>query len=203
MFVVCFNPLNYSCSDAMESTSVRNEKPTDAITENFCMDYVSEMKVPDYIILPDKTFPLKDIWRSEWERGVQIQLDPDRKKVFHVQEYEPKPKYCRSHSSKNRRDFSLPRSLLNAGSQSESWNTHSKNSSFYDLDVLDHHWLENLNNEMRVISNHACAVTESLLENAIEFLEATSHQRMTTFVGDDVTGGLGESYALFYGETTI
>ena len=175
----------------METGSVRNEKPSDGITENFCMDYVSEMKVPDYIILPDKTFNVRDVWRTEWEKGVQIPIDSDISKVFSVQDYEPKSKHSRSHFSRSKRDFSLPRVLLSAGTQSESSYCQHRNNSFYDLDVLDHHWLDNLNTEMRIITTQTCAVTESLLENAIEFLEATSYQRMNTFVGDDVSGGLG------------
>ena len=44
----------------------------------FRKDLISAMKLPDTEVLQyDEYFVISDTWKLEWERGVQVPVDPD------------------------------------------------------------------------------------------------------------------------------
>lgn len=51
----------------------KNNKLGKDLAEVFRTDFITAMKVPDSQPLPaGKTITLKDTWRQEWEKGVQV-----------------------------------------------------------------------------------------------------------------------------------
>ena len=47
-------------------------------TQLFRKDLISAMKLPDTEVLQyDEYFLIGDTWKLEWERGVQVPVDPD------------------------------------------------------------------------------------------------------------------------------
>lgn len=59
-------------------SSIYNRSATEAPAELFRKDLISAMKLPDSEPLsPNEYWVITDQWKQEWERGVQVPVNPD------------------------------------------------------------------------------------------------------------------------------
>ena len=59
-------------------SSIYNRSTTEATAELFRKDLISAMKLPDSEPLsPNEYWVITDQWKQEWEKGVQVPVNPD------------------------------------------------------------------------------------------------------------------------------
>ncbi|XP_026683470.1 protein Jade-1-like [Diaphorina citri] len=67
-----------SYSDLKSMNSIYNRNTNEAPAELFRKDLISAMKLPDSEPLKsDEFWVISDQWKQEWERGVQVPVNPD------------------------------------------------------------------------------------------------------------------------------
>lgn len=129
------------------NSSYRNNKPA----ELFRKDLISAMKLADSEPLePDNYWLISDGWKQEWERGVQVPVNPNHLPLSLVRAIKK-----RSKSS----DFKLPPNKFLRCSHDEFFSnelhiltnvsTLAEKTCRYDLDSLDQHWLKVFNEERK------------------------------------------------------
>nr|SZF06441.1 PHD finger protein rhinoceros [Psoroptes ovis] len=131
------------------------KKPAELVRK----DLISAMKLPDHELLNrDDYIEILDSWREEWEKGVQVPVNPDSMPISNVKLVE--------NNLSNKVDnekFNLPKDLIMT-------NTHDTknyfNSSSYELDIQDICWLQALRE-----SDLDLDLEEHLLEKAIDLFE--------------------------------
>ena len=166
--------------------------PNKSVAENFCTEFVSEMKIPDYVQLHDKIFNLKETWRAEWERGVQIPVEKTATHNFAVDQIFEKKNVNRA--SKRRLDFSLPKSLIESD---ENLILRKRAATPYNLDLLDVHWISDFSKYLQLSilpqssANKPVSMDETLFENTMSWLEMNCNDAMTTFLGANRNAGYG------------
>ena len=163
-----------------------------SVSENFCTDLISEMKAPDYVLLPGSTFRLADQWRTEWERGVQIPVDQSASRDFSVVSVMRQKSNIRT--SKRLLNFLLPKCLIeyNGDGNDSIFSGKRKQVSKYSVDLLDIYWIRefsmffNLTNASSKVS-----LDETLFETTMEWLETNCNEAMTTYLGANREAGYG------------
>lgn len=62
----------------MKTNAIYNQRAPEAPAELFRKDLISAMKLPDSEPLnADEYWVITDQWKQEWERGVQVPVNPD------------------------------------------------------------------------------------------------------------------------------
>ncbi|CAG2063266.1 unnamed protein product [Timema podura] len=136
----------------LKISSIYNRSATEAPAELFRKDLISAMKLPDSEPLSqDEYWVISDQWKQEWERGVQVPVNPDSLPEPTVTVNKCTP-LARPHH-----DFKLPKSKYIRITKDEFFsseehylsNTPAKaeKACSYDLDDADAAWLQILNGE--------------------------------------------------------
>ncbi|XP_074621877.1 uncharacterized protein LOC141880294 isoform X2 [Acropora palmata] len=145
------------------SFSLEGRKPA----EIFRTDLISAMKLPDHQNLsPENYMTISDSWRQEWERGVQVPVNPEG--VFQPSFRPVEPLYKRT------ANFKLQSKLLVTPSK-----TRGRPSSLkcpYDLSRMDVEWLKALNKSRQ--NKSLMELEESVLEKAISHIENKCYDNM-------------------------
>ncbi|KAK9877157.1 hypothetical protein WA026_016900 [Henosepilachna vigintioctopunctata] len=177
-------------SRASNDNRIYNRTTTEAPAELFRKDLISAMKLPDSEPLSsDEYWIITDQWKQEWERGVQVPVNPDSlpeptvsvhqnaRKQLHEFKL-PKSKYIRITKDDN---FKVDEHVLsNAPTQAEV-------ACSYDLDECDVAWMRILNSERA--SCGLIPVHEDQLERVIERFEMSCWDKIQTILRDEE--GLG------------
>ncbi|CAN8012521.1 unnamed protein product [Ixodes pacificus] len=170
------------------NSSYRNNKPA----ELFRKDLISAMKLADSEPLEAETYwPILDTWKQEWERGVQVPVNPD-----HL----PQP-LVRVLKKRNRSaDFKLPpkRFLRCTHDEFFSNNLHvltnvslqAEKTCRYDLDAMDQHWLRIFNDERKAYGLEP--LSELAMETLMEDFETQCFEKLQREIRTEQ--GLGIEY---------
>ncbi|XP_017781095.1 PREDICTED: PHD finger protein rhinoceros isoform X1 [Nicrophorus vespilloides] len=180
----------------MNDLKIYNRTTTEAPAELFRKDLISAMKLPDSEPLAaDEYWVITDQWKQEWERGVQVPVNPDSLPepsvtVTHcapihikpIQEFKPpKTKYIRITKDDN---FKPEEHMLSsAPAQAEA-------ACSYDLDECDVTWLKLVNSER--LASGLSPVTEDQLERVMERLELRCWDKIQAILRNEE--GLGIEY---------
>ncbi|XP_013787364.1 protein Jade-3-like isoform X2 [Limulus polyphemus] len=166
----CASTGNFKFSEPSMSkiynSSFRNNKPA----ELFRKDLISAMKLSDSDqLFPEDFWFISDPWKQEWEKGVQVPVNPDslpetsvrvlRKKEKGLNFKLPKKFIRCSHDHFFSNDLHI---LTNVAAQADK-------VCRYDLDSLDVQWLKRLNDELDELGQPQ--VEEEKMEYIIEDLE--------------------------------
>ncbi|XP_066153594.1 PHD finger protein rhinoceros [Euwallacea fornicatus] len=178
---------------ANDLKTIYNRTTTEAPAELFRKDLISAMKLPDSEPLAqDEYWVIVDQWKQEWERGVQVPVNPDSL---------PEPSVCvlRPRSYKVQKDFKLPKKYIRI-TKDESFDpeTHAFSNApaqaeaacSYDLDETDVAWLRILNAERA--SSGLSPVYEDQLERVMERLELCCWEKIQSILRNEE--GLGIEY---------
>ncbi|RDD41404.1 Protein Jade-3 [Trichoplax sp. H2] len=141
--------------------------------ELFRKDLISAMKLPDSQPLPPGRYiTITDTWKQEWEKGVQVPVNPQSLS---------EPTFRETHTVEaTRKRFYRSRSYI-----ADQKDCIAKQRQ-YDLDETDIAWLQ-LMNERRVKSDSK-KVTEEMLEKSIYALEHKCHEKMNVLVESEKLG---------------
>lgn len=137
--------------------------------ELYRADFISLMKLPDTVQLGAGAYlSIKDPWRTEWEKGVQVCMNPESLpmpsiSVVENEEVEDVP-----------RNFVMPPEMVKEGSDCSSTPQHD----LYDLDELDLGWLESLQKRKYNGLTNGQEVSENTLRLAIATLEVKCQHNM-------------------------
>ncbi|XP_067136146.1 uncharacterized protein nwk isoform X2 [Centruroides vittatus] len=157
------------------NSSYRNNKPA----ELFRKDLISAMKLPDNEQLyPEDYWVISDSWKLEWERGVQVPVNPDS---IPTASTKFRNKYTRK---KEKGDFKIPKKYIKCTPDKFSNEWHAMSVAVadaegvcrYDLDDLDVQWLKILNEERENCGLYP--VDEATIELIIEKLEIDSFDNL-------------------------
>ncbi|XP_045532052.1 PHD finger protein rhinoceros [Pieris brassicae] len=178
----------------LKMSSIYNRNASEAPAELFRKDFISMMKLADTEPLtPSDYWIITDTWKQDWERGVQVPVNPDslpapkvkiikNPKPPKFEEFKlPKDKYI--HLSRDAHYLPDKHVLSTTPSQAES-------ACSYDLDATDMAWLKLLNAERARAG--ATAVTEDQLEKVIEELEVRTWDKIQSIIKSEE--GLGLEY---------
>ncbi|XP_043492959.1 PHD finger protein rhinoceros [Polistes fuscatus] len=173
-------------------SSIYNRSAAEAPAELFRKDLISAMKLPDSEPLSSNEYwVITDQWKQEWERGVQVPVNPDSL---------PEPKVTQTSPLKLQHgEFKLPKKFIRI-SRDDYFNpedhhlsttpTRAEKACAYDLDDTDIAWLDVFNGERAQAGQ--LPITESELEHVIEELEVRCWERIQTIVKNEE--GLGIEY---------
>uniref|UniRef100_A0A2R5LP54 PHD finger protein rhinoceros n=1 Tax=Ornithodoros turicata TaxID=34597 RepID=A0A2R5LP54_9ACAR len=163
--------------------------------ELFRKDLISAMKMADSDPLDQSEYwPIADSWKPEWERGVQVPVNPELVPLASVKPLKEKKKKARSG------DFKLPvgrylrlshdtffsnelHVLSNVTAQAEKM-------CRYDLDSLDVQWLTHFNEERHIYG--LPPVPEVQMEMIMEDLETQCYENLQREIKTEQ--GLGIEY---------
>ncbi|KAJ8937756.1 hypothetical protein NQ318_006619 [Aromia moschata] len=162
--------------------------------ELFRKDLISAMKLPDSEPLAtDEYWVIVDQWKQEWERGVQVPVNPDSL---------PEPNVTISHCDrrKGQHEFRLPKNKYIRITKDENFKpeehalshapTQAEAACSYDLDECDVSWLRILNAE-RVAAGLG-PIYEDQLERVIERFELCCWDKIQSILRNEE--GLGIEY---------
>uniref|UniRef100_A0A182WI61 PHD finger protein rhinoceros n=1 Tax=Anopheles minimus TaxID=112268 RepID=A0A182WI61_9DIPT len=175
-------------------SSIYNRTAPEAPAELFRKDLISAMKLPDSEPLAaDEYWVIADQWKQEWERGVQVPVNPDSL---------PEPSVATLQESyfKKRHDFKLPKNKYIRITKDENF-THdqhylsntpaiAENVCYYDLDQFDAAWLKVLNGERNLAG--LVPVTDEQFERVVEELEGRCLDKIQAIMKTEE--GLGIEY---------
>lgn len=145
------------------SFSLDGRKPA----EIFRTDLISAMKLPDHQNLsPENYMTIADPWRQEWERGVQVPVNPEG--VFQPSFRPVEPLYKRA------ANFKLQNKLLVTPSKIRGRPPSSRCP--YDLSRMDVEWLTALNKSRH--NKGLMELEEAVLEKAVAYIENKCYDNM-------------------------
>ncbi|KAJ8666907.1 hypothetical protein QAD02_008569 [Eretmocerus hayati] len=175
-------------------SSIYNRSAAEPPAELYRKDLISAMKLPDSEPLSQSEYwVISDQWKQEWEKGVQVPVNPDSL---------PEPAVTRIQTpsmSKLYGEFKLPKKFLRI-TRDDFFNpedhylsntpARAEKACAYDLDDTDIAWLEVLNGERALCGQSS--ITETQLERVIEELEHRCWDKIQTIVKNEE--GLGIEY---------
>ncbi|CAH2103646.1 unnamed protein product [Euphydryas editha] len=178
----------------LKMSSIYNRSASEAPAELFRKDLISAMKLPDSEPLtPSEYWVITDTWKQDWERGVQVPVNPDSLPA-------PKVKIINNPTPPNFKEFKLPKDKYihltrDAHYQVEkhllsSTPAQAEAACSYDLDATDTAWLKLLNAERARAG--APSVSEDQLEKVIEELEVRTWDKIQAIMKSEE--GLGIEY---------
>ncbi|CAH0716223.1 unnamed protein product, partial [Brenthis ino] len=178
----------------LKMSSIYNRNASEAPAELFRKDLISAMKLPDSEPLtPSEYWIITDTWKQDWERGVQVPVNPDSLPA-------PKVKIIANPRPSNFQDFKLPKDKYihltrDAHYQADkhylsSTPARAEAACSYDLDATDIAWLKLLNTERARAG--ASSVSEDQLEKVIEELEVRTWDKIQAIMKSEE--GLGIEY---------
>ncbi|XP_075991425.1 PHD finger protein rhinoceros [Anticarsia gemmatalis] len=178
----------------LKMSAIYNRSASEAPAELFRKDLISAMKLPDNEPLtPSSYWIITDTWKQDWERGVQVPVNPDSLPAPKVevidnpappnfQEFKlPKDKYV--HLTRDAH-FSAEKHILSTTP------ARAEAACGYDLDATDTAWLKLLNAERARAG--AAPVSEDQLEKVIEELEVRTWDKIQAIIKSEE--GLGIEY---------
>lgn len=177
-------------STDLKMSTIYNRSATEAPAELFRKDLISAMKLPDSEPLSaDEYWVINDQWKQEWEKGVQVPVNPDSL---------PGPSVTVvSQTVRPHHDFKLPKNKYIRITKDENFKSDEHHLSpipskaekvcSYDLDNVDIAWLKIINGERANMGFHP--IREEQLEKVIEELEIRSWDKVQTIVKSEE--GLG------------
>ncbi|KAG4067456.1 hypothetical protein HA402_009693 [Bradysia odoriphaga] len=179
----------------LKISSIYNRSAPEAPAELFRKDLISAMKLPDSEPLAaDEYWVITDQWKQEWERGVQVPVNPDSL---------PEPTVsAKQHESfyTGRQDFKLPKNKFIRITKDENFSSEqhylsntpamAEAACAYDLDQFDDTWLKIINGERALAG--APSITEDQFERVIEELEVRCWDKIQAMVKSEQ--GLGIEY---------
>ncbi|XP_063634737.1 PHD finger protein rhinoceros [Cydia splendana] len=178
----------------LKMSSIYNRSASEAPAELFRKDLISAMKLPDSEPLTASEYwVITDTWKQDWERGVQVPVNPDslpapkvriteNPKPPDFQEFKlPKDKYI--HLSRDATYAPDKHTITTALARAEA-------ACSYDLDATDTAWLKLLNAERARAG--AGPITEDQLEKVIEELEVRTWDKIQAIMKSEE--GLGIEY---------
>ncbi|XP_067663945.1 protein Jade-1-like [Haliotis asinina] len=164
--------------------------PHNKPAELFRKDLISAMKLADSEPLQQDYIFISDPWRQEWEKGVQVPVNPGEIPDISIKTLYEKPLTG---------DFKIPRKYLHA-TQDETFRQGiheltgmqqlSEQVVRYDLDDLDVSWLELANEEREEMG--LLPVHEWTMERIIEAFESQCHEKIKEIMKTEE--GLGIEY---------
>ncbi|EDS30658.1 Jade-3 [Culex quinquefasciatus] len=178
----------------IKMSSIYNRTAPEAPAELFRKDLISAMKLPDSEPLAaDEYWVINDQWKQEWERGVQVPVNPDSLP-------EPSVNSLQQNHYKKRQDFKLPKNKYIRITKDESFshdqhylsNTPaiSEQVCYYDLDQCDEAWLKVFNGERNL--SGLVPVTDEQFERVVEELEVRCWDKIQAIMKSEE--GLGIEY---------
>lgn len=178
----------------LKMSSIYNRSASEAPAELFRKDLISAMKLPDNEPLTQSSYwIITDTWKQDWERGVQVPVNPDSLPA-------PKVKIIDNPQPPNFQEFKLPKDkYIHLGRDAHYHSdkhilsqtpARAEAACSYDLDAADTAWLKLLNAERARAG--APPVTEDQLEKVIEELEIRSWDKIQAIVKSEE--GLGIEY---------
>jgi len=200
-----------SRSDMKIPSSIYNTRTTtDAPAELFRKDLISAMKLPDSEQLStDAYWIISDQWKQEWERGVQVPVNPDSLPGSSVQEV---PVVCLQSSIKSPRrspssiyhsqhhEFKLPKHKYIRITKDEHFKTEehhlsllplkAEKSCSYDMDDVDTAWLKLCNGERSL--GGLPKIKDDQFEHVMEELEMRCWEKVQAIIKEEE--GLGIEY---------
>ncbi|KAH9420969.1 E3 ubiquitin-protein ligase Jade-2 [Dermatophagoides pteronyssinus] len=127
------------------------KKPAELVRK----DLISAMKLPDHELLNrDDYLLILDSWREEWEKGVQVPVNPDTL-----------PHSVVTHDdllSSSSKEFNLPKEWITATDNPDD----KRHTSSYELDLQDICWLQTVRE-----SDLDLDLSENFLEKVIDLFE--------------------------------
>ncbi|CAO1345134.1 unnamed protein product [Diamesa serratosioi] len=178
----------------LKMSSIYNRSAPEAPAELFRKDLISAMKLPDSEPLShDEYWVINDQWKQEWERGVQVPVNPDSLP-------EPIVRSLNENYYKGRQDFKLPKNKYIRITKDENF-SHDKNYlsntpaladsvCSYDLDQCDEAWLKEFNGERSLCG--LPNVNEEQFERIVEELETRCYDKIQAIMKSEE--GLGIEY---------
>ncbi|XP_033095736.1 uncharacterized protein LOC117100244 [Anneissia japonica] len=170
----------------MYSQSTSHNQPA----EVFRKDLISAMKLPDSAHLDHNDyFLMADTWKPEWEKGVQVPVNPNRVPFANVEEVRPKTPGV----------YKIPRKLVKLPPKGNEDEDDKDMKGFwqsleavckYDLDETDRVWLEIANRERE--ETGYSAIDELTMEKIIEECETQCHSNIEHAIQTEE--GLGIEY---------
>ncbi|XP_039256142.2 uncharacterized protein LOC120332878 [Styela clava] len=154
--------------------------------EVFRKDLISAMKIPDTSqLLSEEYWVMKDSWRMEWEKGVQVPVNAEGLPGIKV---DTVPKDIRG-------DFRMPRKFIKTtpdvgDRDTVNLNVLADSTCRYDLDEVDVSWLQVINEERECLGS--TALDEFTMEIIMEELETQCHENMQLAI--KTKEGLGIEY---------
>lgn len=156
--------------------------------EVFRKDLISAMKLPDsHHVSPEDYYLLADTWKQEWEKGVQVLASPDTIPEPSARVITEKPKEVL---------YTHQRKYIQCSNQEStepgcvSIKELAEAMCRYDLDDMDLHWLQALNQELDRMGEEPMG--ELTMERAMEALERHCHDNMNHAI--ETVEGLGIEY---------
>jgi len=148
--------------------------------ELFRKDLISAMKLPDSDQLnPEEYLQITDTWKEEWEKGVQVPVNPDAlpdgsqvrelspQLQFHPRKQKDSPPSSTSSSPSNESQFKMPKKLLEFESDRDAV------ACRYEIDLTDHCWIQSIRE-----SSDSILIPEDILEEVMNELEHQCAQNM-------------------------
>lgn len=154
--------------------------------EVFRKDLISAMKIPDTAHLSSEEYwVMRDTWRMEWEKGVQVPVNPD---ALPGVKLDVVPKDTKG-------DFRMPRKMIKTTPDVGDRDTVNVNiladrTCRYDLDEVDVSWLKVVNEERHWQGFEL--LDEFTMEIIMEELETQCHDNMQLAI--KTKEGLGIEY---------
>ncbi|GAB6027286.1 hypothetical protein CHUAL_001568 [Chamberlinius hualienensis] len=169
------------------SSNIYNSTARSEPAELFRKDLISAMKLPDSEPLtPDDYWFISDHWKQEWEKGVQVPVNPDALPEAVVRT-KKREKYS---------EFKAPKKLIRL-TQNEFYsadqhhlsnvNTQSENICRYDLDDYDVNWLTCANRHIKELG--LPLLIEETMEKLLEEFETQCYENMQDVIKAEA--GLG------------
>ncbi|CAG4942989.1 unnamed protein product [Colias eurytheme] len=178
----------------LKMSSIYNRNASEAPAELFRKDFISMMKLADSEPLtPSDYWIITDTWKQDWERGVQVPVNPDSLPA-------PKVKIIKNPKPPNFVEFKLPKDKYIHLTRDAHYEAdkhlvsttpaQAEAACSYDLDAMDTAWLKLLNAERARAG--AAAITEDQLEKVIEELEVRTWEKIQSIIKSEE--GLGLEY---------
>ncbi|XP_047543513.1 PHD finger protein rhinoceros [Vanessa atalanta] len=178
----------------LKMSSIYNRSASEAPAELFRKDLISAMKLPDSEPLtPSEYWIINDAWKQDWERGVQVPVNPDSLPA-------PKVKIILNPPPPNFEEFKLPTDKYIHLTQDAQYQVEvhllsstpaqAEAACSYDLDATDTAWLKLLNAERARAG--ATSVSEDQFEKVIEELEVRTWDKIQAIIKSEE--GLGIEY---------
>ncbi|KAK3921120.1 PHD finger protein rhinoceros [Frankliniella fusca] len=180
--------------DSLKPPNIYNRTVAEAPAELFRKDLISAMKLADSEPLTaDEYWVIGDQWKQEWERGVQVPVNPDSLPGPSVSLIS----HCPS-ATKPGFEFKLPKNKYIAICKDDSFDceTHilsdtpakAEKACSYDLDDTDAAWLQIFNGERAAMG--LVPVKEDQLERVMEELEMRCWDKIQTIVKNEESLGI-------------
>lgn len=162
--------------------------------ELFRKDLISAMKLADSDPLqPEEYFQIADPWRQEWEKGVQVPVNPGSIPEIHVRVLREKSKNGDFKTLRNSRKLlhaTADESYRQGMHELTGMQQLAEQVVRYDLDDIDVCWLTQVNEEREEMGESL--IDEWIMERIIEELENQSHYSMQKTI--KTAEGLGIEY---------